>query len=118
MPTNDYTTKLSNNTGMCHGAVAGGEDEHGTFVEMDGERHYIDDNPDWNELVRPPHPLPWTPERADHDIIWNNEPDIDWEQRRYEIAREMYVHFPSMSVEAAVNHANMLIEELKKFAKE
>lgn len=52
------------------------------------------------------------------NIITPNPKQIDWEQRRYEIAREMYVHFPSMSVEAAVNHANMLIEELKKFAKD
>lgn len=40
--------------------------------------------------------------------------EIDWEQRRYEIARDLYVQFPTMSVVEAVEHADLLIEELKK----
>ena len=40
--------------------------------------------------------------------------EINWEQRRYEIARDMYVHSTTMSVGEAVEHADLLIEELKK----
>ena len=38
----------------------------------------------------------------------------NWEQRRYEIARDYYVHNPVNSAEHAVAHADRLIEALKK----
>ena len=37
-----------------------------------------------------------------------------WEQRRYEIARELYTNGTNMTAEAAVRRADYLIEELKK----
>ena len=40
--------------------------------------------------------------------------DPNWEQRRYEIARDFYVHNPGNSVGHAVAHADRLIEALKK----
>jgi len=39
---------------------------------------------------------------------------IDWEQRRYEIAREILSHYPAMEAVEAVSLADKLIEELKK----
>lgn len=47
--------------------------------------------------------------------------DIDWEQRRYEIAKDIFaqmssngVHYPTILAADAVKGANALIEELKK----
>lgn len=54
-------------------------------------------------------------ETIDLEGIFKTAPvEPDWEQRRYEIARDMYVHFTDMTPKTAVNHADMLIEELKK----
>ena len=45
--------------------------------------------------------------------------EIDWEQRRYEIAKELYCDYPHLecSVKDAVDWADALIEELKKTSK-
>lgn len=50
--------------------------------------------------------------------------EIDWEQRRYEIAKEMfainyakYIDTVEHIAEVSVHHANILIEELKKTSK-
>lgn len=49
--------------------------------------------------------------------------EIDWEQRRYEVAKDLFVrmsvgeysyHFSHSDVESAVEMADELIEELKK----
>ena len=47
--------------------------------------------------------------------------EIDWEQRRYEIAKEMfainyakYIDTVEHMAEVSVHHADILIEELKK----
>lgn len=42
---------------------------------------------------------------------------IDWEQRRYEIAKELYSHQLDSTPENAVRWADALIEELKKTSK-
>lgn len=42
---------------------------------------------------------------------WKN---INWEQRRYEIARDLYVKYRDTTAEDAVRQADNLIEELKK----
>ena len=49
---------------------------------------------------------------------------IDWEQRRYEIAKDMfainyakYIDTVEHMVEISVHHADALIEELKKTSK-
>lgn len=42
----------------------------------------------------------------------NNEPD--WEQRRYEIARDLYANNRDASAENCVKWADELIKELKK----
>ena len=53
----------------------------------------------------------------------NSKKEIDWEQRRYEIAKDMFVrmsitdygyHYSATSVKDAVDMADALIEELKK----
>lgn len=47
-----------------------------------------------------------------------NNTDIDWEQRRYEIAKEMLPHIDAGTAEDAVNKAveiaDALIEKLRK----
>ena len=50
--------------------------------------------------------------------------EIDWEQRRYEIAKEMfainyakYIDTVEHMAEVSVHHADILIEELKKTSK-
>ncbi len=45
--------------------------------------------------------------------------EIDWEQRRYEIAKELFCNYPQMECTAqdAVEWADYLIEELKKTSK-
>ena len=50
--------------------------------------------------------------------------EIDWEQRRYEIAKDMFIINYAKIIdtvehiaEISVNHANILIEELKKTSK-
>ena len=45
--------------------------------------------------------------------------EIDWEQRRYEIARGLYCNYPQMecSAQEAVEWADDLIEELRKTSK-
>ena len=50
--------------------------------------------------------------------------EIDWEQRRYEIAKEMfainyakYIDTVEHMTEVSVHHADILIEELKKTSK-
>ena len=45
--------------------------------------------------------------------------EIDWEQRRYEIAKELYCYYPHQdcTVRDAVDWADALIEELKKTSK-
>ena len=48
------------------------------------------------------------------NIITPNPKQIDWEQRRYEIALAMYAHYPSFSAETAVFHADELTKALKK----
>lgn len=53
----------------------------------------------------------------------NSKKEIDWEQRRYEVAKDLFVrmcvgeysyHFSHSDVESAVEMADALIEELKK----
>lgn len=44
----------------------------------------------------------------------NKEKEIDWEQRRYEIAKERYCSANFPSAVDAVKSADLLIEELKK----
>ncbi len=48
-----------------------------------------------------------------------DEKKIDWEQRRYEIAKELFCNYPQMECTAqeAVEWADDLIEELKKTSK-
>ncbi|MCQ2232483.1 MAG: hypothetical protein MJZ30_11610 [Paludibacteraceae bacterium] len=46
--------------------------------------------------------------------FFNSERKIDWEQRRYEIAREIYANNPDTYAEQAVKLADDLIAELKK----
>lgn len=41
-------------------------------------------------------------------------PELLWEKRRYEIAREIYAHNPSKSAQEAVYEADALIAELRK----
>lgn len=41
---------------------------------------------------------------------------IDWEQRRYEIAKDVFAHFPSIKPSDAVSLSDALISELKKEA--
>ena len=41
-------------------------------------------------------------------------PDIDWEQRRYEIAKSVYAATNHISAKDAVWDADLLIKELKK----
>ena len=50
--------------------------------------------------------------------------EIDWEQRRYEIVKDMfainyakYIDTVEHMVEISVHHADILIEELKKTSK-
>ena len=45
--------------------------------------------------------------------------EIDWEQRRYEIAKELYCNYPheGYTAEEAVTWADALIEELRKTSK-
>ena len=50
--------------------------------------------------------------------------EIDWEQRRYEIAKDMfainyakYIDSVEHMAEVSVHHADILIEELKKTSK-
>ena len=45
--------------------------------------------------------------------------EIDWEQRRYEIAKDLYCchQHTNYSAESAVKNADALIEELKKTSK-
>lgn len=50
------------------------------------------------------------------DTMRSNE--IDWEQRRYEIARELYANNRDASAERCVAWADELIKELKKGGKE
>ena len=38
----------------------------------------------------------------------------DWEQRRYEIARDLYASYRDASAESCVDWADELIKELKK----
>ncbi len=40
---------------------------------------------------------------------------IIWEQRRYEAAKDLYVHYRDL--ELSINCANMLIDKLKKQSK-
>lgn len=40
--------------------------------------------------------------------------EIDWEQRRYEIAKDIYVSSPNCTPNTAVREAEELIAELKK----
>lgn len=44
--------------------------------------------------------------------------EIDWEQRRYEIARDLYLRYENMNEKGAVHSADALIKELKKQANE
>lgn len=37
-----------------------------------------------------------------------------WEQRRYEIAKDMFVHYSTMTAQDAVSEADKLISELRK----
>ncbi len=48
-----------------------------------------------------------------------DEKKIDWEQRRYEIAKELFCNYPQMerTAQEAVEWADDLIEELKKTSK-
>ena len=50
---------------------------------------------------------------SDH-LTSNN---INWEQRRYEIARDLFVNTSNMAPEEAVRQANQLIQQLKQEAK-
>lgn len=54
-------------------------------------------------------------------ITLANEPqlkkEIDWEQRRYEIAKDLYVRWRDMDAKWAVHSADALINELKKQSK-
>lgn len=56
-------------------------------------------------------------------ITLANEPqeqpkkEIDWEQRRYEIAKNLYEQYKDMDEIGAVHAANKLINELKKQSK-
>lgn len=47
-----------------------------------------------------------------------NEPqpkhEIDWEQRRYDIAKDLYVRYKDMDAKWAVHATDLLINELKK----
>ena len=53
-------------------------------------------------------------------IILANEPqeqskkEINWEQRRYEIAKELYIHYPNNSIDSCISDANIMINKLKK----
>ena len=38
---------------------------------------------------------------------------IDWEERRYEIAKELYVHYDTMNAEDCIRSADELIKQLK-----
>lgn len=40
--------------------------------------------------------------------------EIDWEQRQYEIAKELYLRNKGMTVDEAVFHAEIFIKEYKK----
>lgn len=40
--------------------------------------------------------------------------DGKWEQRRYELARDLYVRYTDMSEQEAVTNADKVIKELKK----
>ena len=44
----------------------------------------------------------------------NRNNEIDWEQRRYEIARDLYVRMPERGTQKCVELASLLIEELKR----
>lgn len=46
--------------------------------------------------------------------FFNKEKKIDWEQRRYEIAKDLFTHFENLDAEDVVNMADSLIEQLKK----
>ena len=39
--------------------------------------------------------------------------EIDWEQRRYEIAKDLYLRYENMDEKGAVHSADVLIKELK-----
>lgn len=39
---------------------------------------------------------------------------VDWEQRRYEIAKDLYIHYPNLTEKEAIENADKLIAELKK----
>lgn len=45
--------------------------------------------------------------------ITDHTPYIDWEQRRYEIAREFYVRYGDWDLEDAIERADSLIKKLK-----
>lgn len=53
-------------------------------------------------------------------ITLANEPkeqpkkEIDWEQRRYEIAKDLYVRYSATDEKEAIRFADKFIEELKK----
>ena len=40
--------------------------------------------------------------------------EIDWEQRRYEIAKELFCYYPQSDITNVVRCADNLIKELKK----
>ena len=48
----------------------------------------------------------------------DSNPDAKWEQRRYEIARDLYAHNRDASAARCVAWADELIKELKKVGKE
>ena len=39
--------------------------------------------------------------------------EIDWEQRRYDIAKDLYLRYENMDEKGAVHSADVLIKELK-----
>lgn len=55
---------------------------------------------------------------ACREYINNQRKGIDWEQRRYEISRDLYAYNRDASAENCVKWADELIKELKKGGKE
>ena len=47
------------------------------------------------------------------EFIQEKQSDIDWEQRRYEIAKSVYAYTNNISAKDAVRDADKLIEQLR-----
>ena len=48
------------------------------------------------------------------EILQDKTDDIDWEQRRYEIAKDLFVRYSVQTATEAVDGAERLIKELKR----